>query len=82
MLKGETHSSPETARDGRAHSTPRLLEVMDFLECNIGDIDWNVRMPNDPPVVDPKARKLPEQCKEGDATLILTFPMTGDQHPH
>ena len=46
---------------------------MDFPECNKGDINWFVRMPTDPPLVDPKAGKLPGQCKKGDATLGLAF---------
>ena len=50
------------------HSTPRLPDVMD-IEYNKGDIDWYVRRPTDPPLVELKARKLPRKCEEGAVTL-------------
>ena len=55
---------------------------MDFPECNKADIDWYVKMPTDPSLVDHKASKLPGQCKEGDATLGLAFPMIESQLQH
>ena len=43
------------------YSTPRLSEVRDFPRCNKADIDWYVRMPTDPPLVDPNVKMLPEK---------------------
>ena len=59
----------------RGINASRLLEGMDFPECNKGNIDWYVRMPTDPPLVVPKARKLPGQCDDGYVNLGLAFPM-------
>ena len=75
MLEKETHNSAESCQRLLNALTPEFLEAMDYLECNNGDTDWYVRMPIDPPLVDPKARKLPGQCEERDATLELGFPM-------
>ena len=82
MLKDEINNSHETARNDWMHSTPRLLEVMDVLECNKGDIDCYLRIPTGPPLADPIAGKLPRQCEEGYATLILAFPMIKSWLPH
>ena len=46
-----------------------------LLQYNYGDM----RSPStDPPLIDLKTERLPELCKEEDATLELTFLMTGN----
>ena len=54
------------------HSTPWLPEVVDLPRCNNANIDWNVRMPTDPCVVDHKVEMLLRQCEEEDHTLETT----------
>ena len=64
------------------HSTPRLSDVMGFPRCDIADIDWYVRLPRDPHLVDPKVEMQSELCKEEDSTLELTSLMKGNWLPH
>ena len=51
------------------HSTRKLPGVMNVPRCNIADIHWYVRMPTDPPPVDPKVEMLSEVCEEEGVTL-------------
>ena len=41
--------------------------------CKNADIDWYVRMPSDPPLVDPKVERLLQLYKEEDITAKPTF---------
>ena len=49
--------------------------VVDFPRCSIPDTDWYLRMPTDPPPLDPKVEMLPELCEEEYATQEFTFPI-------
>ena len=52
-----------------------------FLMCNNADIDWYVRKPTNPPLVDPKVEMLPELCQEEGVTLEPTVSMIDIQFP-
>ena len=77
MQEEETQNSPDMSKYGWNHSTPRLLEVLDFPRCN----NAGMRMSIDWPLVDSKVEMLPEVCKE-DANLEPTFPMRDSWLPH
>ena len=49
--------------------TPKLLEVMDSSECNDADIDWYMRMPTNPPLVDSWVEMPLKLCEEEDVIL-------------
>ena len=49
QLEKETHKSPDMSKGGWKHWTLRLLEVVNFPQCNRLDIHWYVRMPTDAP---------------------------------
>ena len=48
--------------------------VGDIPRCTRADIDWYVRMPKDPPLVDPKDEMQLELCKEAGSNLKAMFP--------
>ena len=84
MLLEEIPKSHDT-QDSWKSSTPRLLEVTDSSKCNTTDIDWYMRMPKNPPPVDPKVEMplwLHEQCEDKDATLKEIFSAKDNQFPH
>ena len=60
MQEEEIHNLPDMYKDGWKCLTPRFPDVMDFPRCNNADNDWYMRMPTDPPPVDPKVYMLPE----------------------
>ena len=64
------------------HSTQRPQEIVDFPRCNTVEIEWYLRMPIDPPLVDPIVEMLLGQCEEEDATPEATIPMTDNWLPH
>ena len=78
----EMHNLPHISKDGFKAFNPKLPEVVNFLSSTNAEIDWSMRMPTDPPLVDPKAEKLPELCEEEVATLEPTFPVIDNQLPH
>ena len=51
---------------------------MDFPWCSNADIDWYMRTPADPPLVDSRDEMLLGQCKEENETLEVPVPMTDD----
>ena len=53
---------------------------MDIQKHNNADIDWYVRMPTDPPLVDTKVETLTRLCQEEGATLEPTFPVVVSFH--
>ena len=57
-------------------------EVVEFPRCNNASIEWNRRMPADPPLVDPKGEKLLEPPEGEDATLEASDPGTDNWPPH
>ena len=64
MQEEETHNLPETSKDCWRHSTPRSPEVVVFPRCNNASIEWYERMPADPPLTDPKGKKLLSHLRE------------------
>ena len=56
------HYLPGNPRNGLNHSTQRSPVEEDFPNSNSADIDWYVRMPIDPPVVDLKDDIQHELC--------------------
>ena len=68
MQEVERHNFPDLSMDGSIHSPTRPQEVGDFPGCNNGGIEWYVRIPKDPPLVDLKVEMLLGQCEE-DTTL-------------
>ena len=53
---------------------PRLQGVVDFPRFNRTDIEWYIRMPTDPSLVDPKEEMKPKLCEETGASLEPSFP--------
>ena len=47
---------------------PKAPSGRDFPSGNSTDTDWYLRMPMDPPLVDPKDEMQPELCEEASAT--------------
>ena len=62
--------------------TQEFPKVVDFPTGNSADIDWYVRMPTDPPPVDPWDETLPVLCEEEGAIVEPTFPMIDSQIPY
>ena len=52
-----------------------MPKVVDLPRCNNADSDWYVRMPADPPPVDPKVETLPQVYQEKAATLEPALPV-------
>ena len=59
MQEEEIHNSPDMFKGAQKYSTPRLPWVVDFPRCYHANIDWYIRMPEDPPLVDPKVEISP-----------------------
>ena len=69
MWGEERHNLPDTSKDGWMHSTSRPQDVVHFPWCNTADTTWYMRLPTDPPLVEPKVEMQLGQCEEEDATL-------------
>ena len=82
IQKEEVHNSPDMPRDDWICLIPRLPELVGLPRFQRTDIDWYMRMPTDPPLVNPKVEMLLELCDEEDATLKLTFLFIVSQLPH
>ena len=82
MQEEETLNLPETSKDGRRHSTPRPLELVEIPRCNYAGNEWNEKMPAGPPLEGPKGEKLLEPPEGEDATLEASEPGTDNQPPH
>ena len=61
------------------HSIPRPLEEVDFPSCKNADMEWDMRIPTGPSLVDHKVKMLLGQCEKQDATPEATRPMTDNQ---
>ena len=69
MQEEETHNSCDIKKGGWKCTNKRPPEVVDFLRCNTADIDWYMRMPIYPPMLDPKAEMQSELCEKAATTL-------------
>ena len=54
MQEAEIHNLPDMSKDGWKHACPKLPELVDSSRCNNADINWYVRMPINPSLVDTK----------------------------
>ena len=55
---------------------------MDSPRCNEADTKWYIRMPSNPPLVNPRDETLLQLCEEENAILELTFLTKDKWLPH
>ena len=60
----EIHDLPDMTKGGQKHSPQRLPEEADFPWCSSSNLGWYMRLPADPPQVDPKVKMPLELCEE------------------
>ena len=69
MQEEEMCNSSDTSKDSWKCSTPRFLEVTDWLRCSNFYVDWYMKMLANSSPVDPKVEIMLEQYKKENAIL-------------